>query len=89
MRHPGGRSWIDSDQNAVGQWSLRVDPEGLLVDAYHAEGPHIHDPANRDRRIPIGNVELVDVERIVREHLTIHGKVVVDLLARELRSYGN
>lgn len=68
---------------------MRIDPEGLLVDAYHAEGPHVHDPNNRERRMPIGDVDLADVERVVREHLSVNGKVVLELLVRELKLHGN
>lgn len=85
VRHPGGVSWVWSNENVRGEWSFQLEPEGLSLDSYHpGESAHAHDPADPSRRVPIRVTELSDARRIVMTHLWARGRIRFPELVEEL-----
>lgn len=86
IRHPGGMSWLTRKRNARGDWAVQVFPEGLLVDTFHTGmAAHLHDPADRNRRIPLGAIAEGDCVHRIILHLVHHGGIDVPALVEELR----
>jgi hypothetical protein len=74
--------------NAHGQWSLRVEPSGLQIDAYHhADGrPHMHRPGRYETTTDLPGLTAPQARRIVRAHLEREGEIRFRSLLKELRT---
>lgn len=72
-------------QNRHGEWSVRVEPGGLQIDTFHADKrPHLHTPADYDRRIPIPLLTAQHAAMTVYDHLERERGVRLPLLLQEL-----
>lgn len=90
VRHRGGVSRLVKRENRVGEWVLRLEPENLQIDCYHAgQGPHVHDPDDFNRRLAVPRLDLPTAARVVVAHLRARGRIDVPLLVEELTKDGN
>ncbi len=85
LRHKGGSSAVTRIENKAGEWSIQVDPDNLLIDTFHRGiGVHVRDPADYNRRIPIGETSSEAVYRIVVAHFETNGGLNFESLLQEL-----
>lgn len=86
LRHPGGTSWLVRQRNEVGEWSLYVAPENLIIDTFHRGLPaHVHDPTDLARRIPLGDLQEAECVHRVILHLMHNGRIELGDLVKELQ----
>lgn len=72
--------------NAHGAWSIRVEPEGFQIDAYHdPKLPHAHRSEDYEHPVPLPGLVFERALAILEDHLRTRGQIVLTRILEELK----